>query len=339
RFIRPACYRFTNDEIIRMLTSRGLKVYTRPDGRIFPVDAPARDVLAILGSYLRDAGVSVRLKAPATSLLVEEPYVRGVWSNGENLKADAVILSVGGSSYPNSGTTGDGWPWTRGLGHKIVPIGPALAPIDLVNEGEHPAGVALRDCILKARSGGREIARWRGDLLFTHHGVSGPCALGISREVAEAGGGSLEADVAPDECFEELGRKLLNFCRENPKKQVSGVIADLVPESIVETVFNRAGVGRETMCSNLDRKARNRIVETLKALPLGDVKRVPLDRGEVVAGGVALDEVDPHTMRSLKAEGLYLCGEMLDIAGPVGGYNLQAAFATGFVAGESAACS
>lgn len=338
RFIRPACYRFTNDEIIRMLTSRGLRVYTRPDGRIFPVDATAKDVVAILGSFLRDAGVLVRLKTAATSLVAEDRQVRGVRTDADVLTADAVILSVGGSSYPNSGTTGDGWPWAKALGHKIVPVKSALAPIDL-KERALPVGVALRDCVLKARSNDKEFARWRGDLLFTHHGVSGPCALGISREVAEAGGVSLEADVAPNEGFEELGQRLVNYCRENPKKQVSGAIAELVPESIVEVVFDRAEVGRETMCSNLDRKARNRIVATLKALPLGQVNRVPLEKGEVVSGGVSLDEVDPHTMRSLKAEGLYLCGEMLDIAGPVGGYNLQAAFATGFVAGESAACS
>jgi len=172
RFIRPACYRFTNKDIVSMLTSRGLEVYTRPDGRIFPVDKTVKDVVAILQRYLQDAGVDVRLECPVTGLKIENGYIVGVKTPRETFECGHVIVSVGGSSYPNSGTTGDGWKWAREAGHTIVPVRAALAPIYL----EHPhadwSGVSLRDCTLKARQNGKEIARWRGDLLFTHQGIS-----------------------------------------------------------------------------------------------------------------------------------------------------------------------
>lgn len=339
RFIRPACYRFTNEQIVDMLTSRGLEVYTRPDGRIFPTHGTAKDVVAILRSYLEDAGVDIRLETPVRGLQIEDGRVAGVITDKGLIEASAVVLSTGGSSYPNSGTTGDGWPWAIAAGHTVVRILAALAPMTLTNADPDKAGVALRDCVLKARQG-KEIGRWRGDLLFTHRGISGPTSLGVSREVSEGmlqGEVSLEVDVAPDWTFEEITRRIVEWSQANPRKRIASLIEEWVPKSVVDELMRLAGIDETTIASNLPQKSRNRLIERLKAWPLGPVKEVVLDKGEVVAGGVSLDEVDPKTMASRKSEGLFLCGEVLDIAGPVGGYNLQAAFATGYVAGESAA--
>jgi predicted Rossmann fold flavoprotein len=335
RFLRPACYRFTNSRIIEMLTSRGLRVYTRPDGRIFPVDATAKDVVAILRGYLDDANVEVRLKTPAQGLILEDGEVKGVSVPGGVEFGDRVIVSVGGSSYPNSGTTGDGWAWVKRAGHTIVPVRAALAPIDLKMPFDSPAGVAVRDRILKARKGGKEIARRRGDVLFTHRGISGPATLEISREVAEVGGDiTIEIDLLPDCSPEELNSQLVDYCREHPKRALLRFCERIeIPESLLSII----GMGAGGAAARVDKKTRNQFASTLKGWVIGKVSRVPLDKGEVVSGGVALDEVDPHTMLSKRAAHLYLCGEMLDIAGPVGGYNLQAAFSTGYVAGESAA--
>lgn len=335
RFIRPACYRFLNHQIVQMLTDRGLEVYTRPDGRIFPVDQTAKDVVRILRSYLDEAGVEVRLETPVKGL--EPGRVR--LADG-TLDAPAIIIATGGSSYPNSGTTGDGWAWCRELGHTIVKPRAALAPIYLhmTEEAVARSGVALRDCVLRARQHGKEFVRWRGDLLFTHHGISGPTALGISREVAERGSDGtieLEADLFPDASFEAVSETLLTFAAEFPKRLIKTWLEDQMPDRLVSEFLALAMAEGGTAMGQLDKKTRNRLVNTLKAMPLGPVRTVPLEKGEVVAGGVALDEVDPHTMRSRIVPGLLLCGEVLDIAGPVGGYNLQAAFATGYVAGES----
>jgi predicted Rossmann fold flavoprotein len=340
KFLRPSMYKFTNRQIVEMLTSRGLQVYTRADGRIFPVDRTAKDVVAILGSFLDELGVETKLETPCTGIHVAENGRLVVQIPGGACAAKAVVLAVGGSSYPNSGTTGDGWAWARTLGHRVAPVRAALAPINLVDAKPDWSGVPLRDCVLKARQDGKEIARWRNDLLFTHHGISGPTALGISREVAEAkvrGPVELEVDVTPDRSFEALTEHLVVWSQANPKKTVQSFVDDLIPNRLVVPLLSLAGVEPSTPAGQLDRKGRNRLVNCLKQWKLGEVSKVPLDRGEVVAGGVSLDEVDPQTMASSKVPGLFLCGEVLDIAGPVGGYNLQAAFSTGWVAGDSAA--
>ena len=343
RFIRPSCYRFTNRQIVRMLTDRGLHVYTREDGRIFPVDQTAKDVVAILRSYLVEAGVDIRLQEPVTDVLADSGVVRGVCLGEATIESKTVVLASGGSSYPNSGTTGDGWPWAKKLGHSIVRIRAALAPIYLGLDDTSPrAGVALRDVVLKARLGTKEIARWRNDVLFTHRGISGPTALGISRAVTEAmehGEVTLEVDIAPDRTFEEFGSELKGWCHANPRKQAQSFVEQLVPKSLVPDLLASAGIPLETSVANFSQRARNRLVEVLKGWNLGPVRVVPLEKGECVAGGVSLDDVDPQTMASKLVKGLYLCGEVLDIAGPVGGYNLQSAFATGYVAGEEAAKS
>ena len=382
RFLRPACYRLKNDEIVRMMTDRGLRVYTREDGRVFPVDQTAKDVVEILRGYLDEAGVAVRLETPVEKISAEDGRITGIQLGaayeakkgyrkgagygakallnevlaseplpqvvptgggarvGAEIRCPRVILATGGSSYPNSGTTGDGWPWTVELGHTLVRTHAALAPVYLRLEERHAerSGVALRGVVLRARRDGKEAARWRGDLLFTHQGVSGPAALGVSRMIAERSEEAmLEVDLLPDETFEALTTRLLSYAAANPRRLVRTFVEESVPERLVRDLLETAAVAGDLTFSKLDKKARNRLANTLKAWSLGLVKGVPLEKGEVVAGGVALDEVDPQTMRSRVVPGLYLCGEVLDVAGPVGGYNLQAAFATGFVAGETAA--
>jgi len=378
RFLRPSFYRFKNTEIVEMLTDRGLEVYTRPDGRIFPVDRMAKDVVAILESYLREARVNVRLACPVTSLNVvdgrvdEIRFLRGEVEEREidapsggyraktaknllrdvnteivvpstktyGLRARQYIVCVGGSSYPNSGTTGDGWPWLRAAGHTVAPLRAALAPLYL-NERDawvDLAGVALRDIVLKGRQG-KEFVRWSGDMLFTHQGISGPSALAISRLVAEriesGPEPTIEVDLMPNSTPEEVGAWLQNMFTTSPHRRLGDFLEDTIPARVVERLLIIAEIPLGAAGKQIDRKSRNRLAALLKGWTLGRVRHVSLEKGEVVAGGVVLSEVDPKTMQSRLVENLFLCGEILDIAGPVGGYNLQAAFATGFVAAES----
>jgi predicted Rossmann fold flavoprotein len=339
-FIKPACYRFTNKQIVEVLTSRGLRVYTRPDGRIFPVDQTAKDVVAILGRYLDEVGVRVQLNCPVRSINRDAAGVEGVEIDNDFLPTRHVVLAVGGSSYPNSGTTGDGFRMASSLGHTIVKIRAALAPITLLGARWRPySGVAFRNVVLKARQNGKECARWQGDVLFTHHGISGPCTLGISREVSEArerGSVDVEVDLIPMISFEDCSAETLAYGKQHPGRLISTYLEDTVPTRVIPEILASAEVTESTKFSTLTRAERSRLVATLKGLVLGTVESVVRDKGEVVAGGISLDEVDRQTMRSRRCIGLYLCGEVLDIAGPVGGYNLQAAFATGFVAGETA---
>lgn len=375
RFIRPSVYKFPSTSIVPLFTDRGLAVYTRPDGRIFPIEKTAKDVVAILKQLLDEAGVRIYLNSPVEEIQVEDGRITGVRvglakealvskvnrpetrygakallsaaleiedEHGQLrpgiLEASRVIICAGGSSYPNSGTTGDGWKWMRHLGHSIVKTRAALAPIYLEEAQAELSGIALREVVLKAR-GAKEITRWQGDLLFTHQGISGPCALGISREVTEAMEQQevrLEVDLCPDMTEDQLRDQALKV---DTKRTVGWFLKDLLPDRLTEPFTNSCQTNTSITFANLDKKTRNRLITNIKAWPIGKVRHVPLEKGEVVAGGVSLDEVDPQTMASNLVKGLYLCGEVLDVAGPVGGYNLQAAFATGYAAGESVAGS
>ncbi len=340
RFIRPACYRFPPSEIVRMLTDRGLRVYTRPDGRIFPVDQTAKDVVAILAQILGDVGVRPQLQCGVLGVRRDGDRFRIMTESGE-VDGRALVITTGGSSYPNSGTTGDGWHWTDSLGHSRVPIRAALAPLITDPEpAEGFPGVALRDVLLVGYARNKEVARWRGDLLFTHHGLSGPTTLGITRVLAEHIDEEecrVAVDVCPDRQFEDLGADFQAFAQQHPKKQVSTWLDGFLPDRARAGLAAAANVDATIPVGQLPKKDRNRLIETLKRWPLGRVAEVVLPKGEVVAGGIPLTEVDPQTMMSRVCPGLFLAGEILDVAGPVGGYNLQAAWATGFVAGESAA--
>ena len=348
RFLKPAFYRYFRDDFLAIVHAAGMRTYTRPDGRIFPVEpGNARDVVAILERAVATAGVHMLTRMPVTGIEAAEGVVAGVRIGSAVRPADRVIVAVGGSSYPATGTTGDGWRWLAALGHTIAPLRAALAPIYLEQAQPDWSGIGLRDVMLRARisAEGKEYAHWRGDLLFTHRGLSGPAALGISRDISEriaAGltlGGSIEVDLAPGVSFEELQSRLRAEVAESPRKTVSSVIEGYVPHRLASAFAQAASIDTVARCANLPAKSVNRLVASLKGWKLGGVRSVPLERGEVVAGGVSLEEVDPHTMESRIVKGLYLCGEVLDIAGPVGGYNLQAAWSTGFVAGESASRS
>ena len=382
RFLRPSVYQLPNHKIIELFTSGGLRVYTRPDGRVFPVDQTAKDVVAILRNALDEKGVDLRLNTPVTSVNTDKYGLSGVTTGTQTLipnRSDSrtddrplfgakallaeaqaisdvaydkelsnafipcrnIIVSVGGSSYPNSGTTGDGWPWMRSLGHTVERIHAALAPIYLELDPFDPArsGVAIRDIVVKARLNGKELARWRNDLLFTHQGVSGPTVLGISRQVAEnfsKGPISLEVDLNPDETHETLSAQMLEISQKHPKVLIETFLKEFLPDRLCPDLLSSSNIEPATPFGRLEKKARNRLIEHIKGWKLGTVRHVPLEKGEVVAGGVALAEVSPQTMESKIVPGLFLCGEILDIAGPVGGYNLQAAFSTGHVAGIQA---
>ncbi len=342
RFLKPSFYKSTNEDFLRILHERGMETYVRPDGRVFPMEpANAKDVVALLTQYVEEAGVCVKYGMSVTGLSAEDGRMSGVEVGGGMLPASRVIVSTGGSSYPATGTTGDGWRWLSALGHTLVPLRAALAPMYLMDVEADWSGVALRETTLRARAGagGKEFAHWSGDLLFTHKGVSGPTALGVSREVAEreASPAALEADLAPGQSWEALSADLRRQALENPRKTVASLAAPFVPARLLEPLLASAGIPADTRGAYLKAKSLNKLVSTLKGWPLGAVRHVPLERGEVVAGGVELSEVDPQTMQSKRIAGLYLCGEVLDVAGPVGGYNLQAAWSTGVVAGDAAA--
>lgn len=341
RFLKGALHRFSNRDVQDLLASQGITLAPRANGRIFPVNGTAKDVVRVLSRLLQQHNVITQFHQRVEEILVDGSGVIGVDIGGRSVPTRQVILATGGASYPQTGTTGDGFAMARHVGHTIVPVRPALAPIQVKPSLPHAwRGVAIRDGCLSVHQGGRRMTQWRGDLLFTHEGISGPAALEVSRAAAlavETGQVHLVLDFLPETETAIVDRELQSIITTHGGRMVSTLLEPWLPNRIINGLLHSAGVDPAIRGHALTREERTAVVKILKRWTIGQVASISLERGEVTAGGVALSEVEPQTMRSRRVKGLYLCGEVLDIAGPVGGYNLQAAFSTGFVAGHSAA--
>jgi predicted Rossmann fold flavoprotein len=351
RFLRYALHELTSGDVLAELHREGVETITRPNGRVFPASGRADDVLSAFERMMQREGVEVQTNARVDSVQVMDGAVAGIVLNGEMLRFDAVIIATGGMSYRKVGTTGDGIRWAESLGHTIVPVRPALAPIYFdVPPPDDWQGVALRDVVFRIEHNGSLVkpsrrdpypTEWRDDLLLTHRGISGPAVLEVSRAAARAHeSGSdvyLVVDLLPDVSDDTLQQRWNERRDSSGRSEVQTFVETIVPKSLARYLLASADVAAGTRISDVKRHERMALLQTLKHWRLGRLGEVPMDKGEVTAGGVALNEVIPTTMESKLIRGLYFAGEALDISGRVGGYNLQAAFSTGFVAGREAA--
>ena len=339
RFLRASLHAFDNRAVLDLLRREGVETYARDNGRVFPLDRPgsAAAVVSAFEALVHRAGVDVRTGARVTGLKGAAPNLEGVRLEAESLAAEVCILATGGASYPETGTRGEVLGWLKGLGVPVHPWFPALAPIPLQQARPAWEGVALRDGELRlsAGAGGRRLAAFRGDLVFTRAGISGPAALELSQaaERARRDGDAWLAYASRLDPPEAVDAALVEESRSNPRLMAATWLQRHLPERLVDPLLLEAGLDRALMLKDLTKAARKTLVGLLTALPLGDPQAVSLARGEVAAGGVALDAVDPRTMALQGWENLRVCGELLDLDGPVGGYNLQAAFSTGYAAG------
>ncbi|WP_243383523.1 NAD(P)/FAD-dependent oxidoreductase [Geothrix alkalitolerans] len=339
RFLRPSLHAFGNGAVLELLRREGVETYTRENGRVFPQDRPgsAAAVVAAFETLVRRVGVAVRTGARVTALEGSAPRLAALRVGEARVEVDHVILATGGASYPETGTRGEVLGWLRELGVPVKPWFPALAPIPLARPRPAWEGVALRNGELRLCAGpsGRRLAAFAGDVLFTRTGISGPAALELSQAVERArrGGAAWLAQASLLEAPEAVDAALQAEARANPRLRAATWLQRHLPERVVEDLLAEAEIGRDLMLKDLSKGGRRTLVGLVTALPLGGPQPVPLARGEVAAGGVDLAAVDPRTMALRGWENLRVCGELLDLDGPVGGYNLQAAFSTGYAAG------
>ncbi|HHE31093.1 MAG TPA: aminoacetone oxidase family FAD-binding enzyme [Chlorobaculum parvum] len=358
RFLRHAVHRFSNADLLELFGRYGLKTMARENGRVFPESGRAAEVLELMQRMLRDSLAEIVSGARIDRLDCDD---RGcsVRAGDRRFEGDAVILAAGGSSWGSSGTTGDGVRLAASAGHTVVRVLPTLAPLWFNAQPRRElVGISLRNVALLAESNGASDSR-RGDVLVSHRGVSGPACLSLSRSVASmmASGAQVRIaiDLFPGHNEQALSSYLLDQAAHHGSRLLRTVLQRMpvAPEKLGETeneneevqtipnafaseILRIAKIDETVTMSVLGKQQRQRIVSLLKRLPLGTVRKVPLEQAEVSAGGVALGEVDPKTMRSKLQPRLYCCGELLDYAGEVGGFNLQAAFSTGWVAGLEA---
>ncbi|TEU11995.1 MAG: NAD(P)/FAD-dependent oxidoreductase [Anaerolineales bacterium] len=341
-FLHSAFARFFNQDLIDFFAAQGVPTVVERGQRVFPASNDAHQVANALADYLRQSGARVRFKARVAELETEGGRIAGVqMEGGEFLTAKAVIVATGGASYPGTGSTGDGYRLAKALEHTIVPIRPALVPL-VVKEGHAEAlqGLSLKNVEATLLLDGQLVTCQFGQMLFTHFGVSGPIILPLSTQaVGRLGQGKLELSInlKPALSDEQLDRRLQRDFDRFGKRAFRNILKELLPRKMIALFVRLTGIPPDKPGHQITAAERNRLFSLLRDFRLTIVGHRPIAEAIVTAGGVSTREIDPRTMESRLVEGLYFCGEILDINADTGGYNLQAAFSTGYVAGQSAA--
>jgi predicted Rossmann fold flavoprotein len=340
RFLHSALAALSVQDTIALFEAEGVATKVEETGKIFPVSNKAADVLDALLRRLRRCGATLAVEEPVLALATRAPGF-ALTTSHRVVSARRVVLTTGGRSYPGSGTTGDGYSWASSFGHTIVPPRPALVPITVAASWiAGLRGVTIPDVAVRVCEGGRPLAAGRGSLLFAHFGLSGPVILDVSRAVSghsSPGALTLVLDLLPTLKESELDESIRVEMAAEGRKLLAAVLAGRLPRRLAEAVLPQAGLAADRKAAALSRPERQRLVTAVKRLALRVTGTLGFGRAEVTAGGVALDEVDSRTMQSKKMPGLFLAGEILDLDGPIGGYNFQAAWSTGWLAGQSAA--
>lgn len=342
RFLYSALYSFTNDDTIRFFEECGVPLKTERGGRVFPVSDKSSDVIAALAKRLTQAGAGVRLQTAVKKVCTKDNRVTGVLlQNGEMLPCDACIIATGGLSYASTGSTGDGYTFAKLCGHTVTECYPSLVALKITEPfAKELEGLSLKNVRLRAVQGKKELYNEMGELLFTADGVSGPLVLSASSAVTDRLSGGevvLELDLKPALSKEELNARILKDFEEAKNKQFRNALDKLLPQRLIRVIITLCGIPEEKQVNAVTKGERAVLADVLKGMRLHIKKTGGFNEAVITRGGVAVREVNPSTMQSKLTEGLYFAGEVLDVDALTGGYNLQIAWSTGYLAGSSAA--
>lgn len=343
RFLHGIIREFDNISLRQFLAQYGVETKVERGGRVFPVSGDAEVVVDALLSFVRQAGVRIKTAQAVESILSSEGQVRGVkLAGGEILPAAAVIIATGGASYPGTGSNGDGFKWARTLGHTVVEPRPALVPLRTAETWvKDLQGLSLRNVEAMLVVEGKNQAGEFGEMLFTHFGVSGPIILTLSRQAGDAlrQGRQVELNInlKPALTPEQLDARVQRDFQKFSNKQLKNALDELLPQSLIPVLIALAQIDPDRVVHQITKEERRRLTELIQKLPLTIKDTLPIAAAIVTAGGVSVKEINPKTMESKKISGLYWAGEVVDVDGVTGGYNLQAAFAMGYRAGRAAA--
>ena len=337
RFLYSAFSHFDNKALMERIERAGVSLKTERGGRVFPTSDKSSDILRALERIVREAGVIIRLNTRIEAILVKDGAISGVRIDGTSVPCDALIVATGGVSYPQTGSTGDGYTFARATGHRVEEPVASLVPLTTEETWPHSlAGLTLKNITLSATKNGKEIFSELGELLFTHFGVSGPLVLSLSGVIAGAPAGTrLLIDLKPALTREQLDARLVRDLQEAAKQQVKTALHALLPQRLLESVLELAQIDGTKPVGEFSKAMRLRLIETLKALPLTVSGARGLNEAVVTRGGVSVKDVNASTMESKLVQGLYFAGEVLDLDATTGGYNLQIAWSTGALAGDS----
>lgn len=348
RFLYAALTRFGNTDIMRFFEGLGIRLKEEDRGRVFPVSDKAATVVKAMVDAVYDSGVQVWTETPVRNLMATDGQITGaVLRDGRIVSACAVVVATGGCSVPKTGSTGDAYPWAEALGHRIVEPYPTEVPLvsdeplirDRVLQGLSLRGV---DVTIRTEKGKR-LTTENGDLLFTHLGLSGPAALRCSHYVSTALRRDAEVKLfaeincLPGASKGSVTEEFQQLRVSSPKRHLHNVLEDWFPERLAGAILQQADTAPDMQLTHLPNTAMERLATLITAFPLSIRGTLPLEQATVTGGGVSVKDVDPKTLASKRCEGLYFCGEVMDVHAHTGGYNITVAFSTGHAAGTSAA--
>ena len=339
RFLYSAIYAFSPREVMAWFEARGCALKTERGNRVFPQSDKSASVIDALRAELRRLGVRV-LQERALDIVTQDGAVCGIETDGGFHKTERVILATGGCSYPQTGSTGDGYRMLEKLGHTIVPPVGSLVP--LVEKGydcKQMQGLALKNVTLRlVNQKGKTVFEEFGELLFTHFGLSGPVVLSASAHMNEKDAYTVLLDLKPALDEQKLDLRLLRDFEKFQNRDFENALVELLPRSMIPVIVRRSGIPAEEKVHSITREQRRALLELMKRFPVEIACKAPVEEAIVTSGGVKVSEIEPGTMQSKRVRGLYAAGELLDVDAYTGGFNLQIAWATGRAAGLAAAC-
>lgn len=339
RFLYSAIYAFPPREVMAWFEARGCALKTERGNRVFPQSDKSASVIDALRAELRRLGVRV-LQERALDIVTQDGAVCGIETDGGFHKTERVILATGGCSYPQTGSTGDGYRMLEKLGHTIVPPVGSLVP--LVEKGydcKQMQGLALKNVALRlVNQKGKTVFEEFGELLFTHFGLSGPVVLSASAHMNEKDAYTVLLDLKPALDEQKLDLRLLRDFEKFQNRDFENALVELLPRSMIPVIVRRSGIPAEEKVHSITREQRRALLELMKRFPVEIACKAPVEDAIVTSGGVKVSEIEPGTMQSKRVHGLYAAGELLDVDAYTGGFNLQIAWATGRAAGLAAAC-
>jgi len=341
KFLRQAFSIYFSDDLMIFLEAQGLPLVTERGGRVFPASGKATDVTKTLLKWVQHKGVKIQTSSPVTKLVTKDKKIIGVISKGKKILCDVVILATGGKSYPTTGSTGDGYRLAISVGHKIIPTRPALVPLKTNDKfSKELSGLMLKNVNVRMFINGKKKKEIFGEMEFADFGVSGPVILTLSGEVVDQiqnkNRVELSIDLKPTLDDQKLEARILRDLSKRGKENFSSFLRGFIPKQLVPVCLEETQIHANRLVNQLNKKERKSLQTWLKDFRLEITGYRPFSEAIITAGGVDTKEVNPRTMESNIIKNLFFAGEILDVNGDTGGYNLQAAFSTGWLAGISA---
>jgi hypothetical protein len=340
RFLYSSFYSFSNQDTIDFFESLGVPLKRERGDRIFPVSDHSSDVISAFSREMKRCGVEVRLNQKIDSLLIKENTVCGVkLADGTKEYGDSLILATGGMSYPSTGSTGDGYRLAGQAGHQVTELSPSLVPVHIKEDCcAKMMGLSLRNIGFKAMAGKKKVYEEFGEMLFTHFGISGPVVLSFSAYARKYLEKDLKIflDLKPAMSKEQVDHRILRDFQEKKNKQFKNSLDELLPKKMIPIIIEKSAISPDKKVNEITREERSRLVTLLKEFPLTVTGLGEWKEAIITKGGISVKEVDPGTMESKLVKGLYFAGEILDLDALTGGYNLQIAWSTAYLAGTNA---